>query len=268
MKHLIPEFEKLRARYPAGFESSFVLPCLRRVQEYRGYVADSDIDALVEYHQMGFNLVGSGEPTRVQTGVVSHDFFEVIGVMPILGRAFQPDDDRKDAPAVLILSYAYWKNVLGGDPHVVGRAFEMNDRVHTVVGVLPNVPQYPEDNDVYMPISACPFRSAPATVADRTARMVSAIGRLGPGVGLERARGELAGVAGRMVAAHPADYRGAAGFTATALPVKDELTRQARPTLAAELQKHSKARWQKPTCGARKSPVPVVSAYCEGNSPR
>ena len=49
MKHLIPEFEKLRARYPAGFESSFVLPCLRRIQEDRGYVADRDIDALVEY---------------------------------------------------------------------------------------------------------------------------------------------------------------------------------------------------------------------------
>ena len=49
MKHLIPEFEKLRARYPAGFESSLVLPCLRRIQEDRGYIADSDIDALVEY---------------------------------------------------------------------------------------------------------------------------------------------------------------------------------------------------------------------------
>jgi NADH-quinone oxidoreductase subunit E len=49
MKHLIPELEKLRIRYPAGFESSFVLPCLRRIQEDRGYVADSDIDALVEY---------------------------------------------------------------------------------------------------------------------------------------------------------------------------------------------------------------------------
>ena len=49
MKHLIPEFEKLRARYPEGFESSFVLPCLRRIQEDRGYVADADIDGLVEY---------------------------------------------------------------------------------------------------------------------------------------------------------------------------------------------------------------------------
>jgi NADH-quinone oxidoreductase subunit E len=49
MKHLIPEFEKMKARYPAGFESSLVLPCLRRIQEDRGFVADSDIDALVEY---------------------------------------------------------------------------------------------------------------------------------------------------------------------------------------------------------------------------
>ena len=49
MQHLIPEFERLRGRYPAGFESSFVLPCLRRIQEDRGYVADGDIDGLVEY---------------------------------------------------------------------------------------------------------------------------------------------------------------------------------------------------------------------------
>jgi NADH-quinone oxidoreductase subunit E len=49
MKHLIPEFDALRARFPAGFESSLVLPCLRRVQEDRGYVADADIEALVEY---------------------------------------------------------------------------------------------------------------------------------------------------------------------------------------------------------------------------
>jgi NADH-quinone oxidoreductase subunit E len=49
MQHLIPEFERLRVRYPVGFESSFVLPCLRRIQEDRGYVADTDIDGLVEY---------------------------------------------------------------------------------------------------------------------------------------------------------------------------------------------------------------------------
>jgi NADH-quinone oxidoreductase subunit E len=49
VKHLVPEFDRLRARYPAGFESSLVLPCLRRIQEDRGYVADEDIDGLVAY---------------------------------------------------------------------------------------------------------------------------------------------------------------------------------------------------------------------------
>ena len=49
MKHLIPEFEKLKARFPKGFESSLVLPCARRIQEDRGYIADSDIDGLTEY---------------------------------------------------------------------------------------------------------------------------------------------------------------------------------------------------------------------------
>ena len=47
----------------------------------------------------------------------------------------------------------------GGDPSVVGQVFRMNDKPHTVVGVLPPIPGYPEDNDVYMPVSACPFRS-------------------------------------------------------------------------------------------------------------
>jgi predicted permease len=201
----------------------------KEIDDYRRQTPS--LEALVEYHQMGFNLLDASGASRVRTGVVSHDFFDVIGVAPILGRTFRAEDDRKDAPAVLILSYAYWQNALGGDPHVVGRAFEMNDKVHTVVGVLPPVPQYPEDNDVYMPVSACPFRSAPEMAEDRTMRMVSAIGRIKPGVRLERVRHDLALVGSRMIAAYPDAYPKAAGFGVTALSVKDELTRHARPTL-------------------------------------
>ena len=62
---------------------------------------------------------------------------------------------------MLVLSYPYWKARFGGDPGIIGRHFRMNDKVHTVVGVLPPVPQYPEENDVYMPASSCPFRSSP-----------------------------------------------------------------------------------------------------------
>jgi hypothetical protein len=105
-------------------------------------------------------------------------------VTPLLGRTFRADDDSKNAPAVLVLSYAYWQHAVGGDPAIVGRTFELNDRIHTVVGVLPPIPQFPQSDppdDVYMPPSACPFRSNPQTIQNRNARMLTAIGRLRPG---------------------------------------------------------------------------------------
>ncbi len=203
----------------------------KEVADYRAQAAT--LDAVVEYHQMSFNLLGRGDASRVQTGVVSADFFDVLGLRAVLGRTFVASDDSKDAPPVLVLSYDYWQRALGGDPHVVGRTFEMNDKVHTVVGVLPPVPQFPQENDVYMPVSACPFRSSPSMAEDRTMRMVSAIGRLRPGVSVARASADLAVIARRMAAADPAAYKGAdgAGFTTVALSVRNELTRRARPTL-------------------------------------
>ena len=206
------------------------------VKEITDYRAQTEsLDAVVEYHQMSFNMLGRGEATRVQTGVVSANFFEVLGVTPLLGRSFREDDDSKNAPAVLMLSYSYWKNALGGDPSVVGRTFELNDRIHTVVGVLPPIPQFPASdppNDVYMPPSACPFRSNPQNIANRSFRLLSAIGRLKPGASLERARHELAVVNSRLGAEYPEAYDTAhTGFTASALSVQDELTREARPTL-------------------------------------
>src|SRR6185369_13009325 len=92
---------------------------------------------LSEYHSMWFILLGRAEPERVQTGVVSDNFFELLGVKPMLGRTFRPGEDKPGAPAVLVLSYEFWQRSFGGDPNVVGQTFEMNNRPHTVVGVLP-----------------------------------------------------------------------------------------------------------------------------------
>ena len=101
------------------------------------------LQSIVEYHSMPFILLGRGEPRRVQTGVVSANYFDVLGVKPLLGRGFRAGEDQTGAEPVLVLSYAFWQNRLGGDPGIVGRTFEMNDRIHTVIGVLPPVPQYP-----------------------------------------------------------------------------------------------------------------------------
>jgi putative ABC transport system permease protein len=180
---------------------------------------------------MWFVLLGRGEPERVQTGVVSWNYFDVFGVKPVAGRTFREDDDEPGADAVLVLSHSYWRSRFGGDPDVVGQVFEMNDRPHTVIGVLPPIPQYPVENDVYMPVSACPFRSAESMRTTRNARMVQAFGRMRPGASLTSSATDLAMVAANLQQAYPQDYPVSAGFTATALGLREEMTRGFRPTL-------------------------------------
>ena len=131
----------------------------KEMDDYRQSRSLSDV---VEFHNMFFTLLGRAEPERVSTGVVSANYFDVLGVKPIHGRTFVASDDAPGAPAVLVLSNGYWGRSFGGDPGIVGKVFRMNDRPHMVVGVLPPVPQYPLEVDVYMPSSACPFRSSPA----------------------------------------------------------------------------------------------------------
>jgi putative ABC transport system permease protein len=186
---------------------------------------------LVEYHSMSFTLFGHGDPERVRTGVVSANFFDLFGVQPLLGRTFLPPDDRLGAPPVLVLSYEYWKNNFGGDPKIVGKTFEMNDKIHTVVGVLPPVPQYPNENDVYMPTSACPFRSSPQMTENRDHRMMEVFGRSKPDVPLSEVRADLSTIAGRLKSEYPKSYPDGMGYAAAASPLQEALTHQARPTL-------------------------------------
>ena len=165
----------LRQQRPlAGIQAQGFSPL--EMEDYRQQA--KTLESIVEYHNMWFVLLGRGEPERVATGVVSWNYFDLFGVRPVAGRTFRSGDDAHGADAVLVLSNAYWKSRFGGDPNVVGQVFEMNDRPHTVIGVLPPIPQFPDENDVYMPVSACPFRSSEGVRTNRNARMVQAFGRL------------------------------------------------------------------------------------------
>jgi putative ABC transport system permease protein len=205
---------------------------VKEIIDYRDQL--DSLDGFVEYHGMSFTLLNRGEPDRVLTGVVSANFFDVLGVQPLFGRAFVDTDDDLGAEAVLLLSYPYWQQRFGGDPDIVGTVFEMNDRPHTVVGVLPPIPQYPRDNDVYMPTSACPFRARGEARMheDRTAfRGMVAFGRLRDGVGTQQFGADLATVAGRLEQDFPEVYEPGSGYTAVTTPLTDELTGAARPML-------------------------------------
>lgn len=200
------------------------------VQELEDYrQRNRTLDGVAEYHSLWFTLFDRGNPERVQSGVVSSNFFEVMGIRPILGRGFAPGELRGGEP-VLLLSHAFWQSHFDGDPAVIGRTVEMNDRIHTIVGVLPDdLPQYPGDNDVWMPWYACPWRTSDGWQENRDQRLLTAIGRLGPAVSLGQAEDDVDRIAREMQAEHPEAYPGSGGFGTTLSPLKTVLTDEARP---------------------------------------
>lgn len=202
---------------------------VHEIEDYRSL--NSTFTDVVEYHAMTFTLLGIGEPTLVQTGVVSARFFDVLGMKPVLGRGFTTADDRLGAQPVMLLSYEFWRDRFGSDPEVIGNGFTMNDRVHTVIGVLPPMPQYPDRNDVYMPTSQCPTRSAASFIADRQARLMTVFGVLRPDASLEDARTDLGSVAATLSARYPDVYTAIKGYDAEISSLKEDLVARARPTL-------------------------------------
>jgi putative ABC transport system permease protein len=201
---------------------------VKEVLDYREQ--NQTLDAVVEHHSMSFTLLGGAEPQRVQTGVVSANFFDVLGVKPLYGRTFVAGDEEHGADAVIVLSHKYWQQSHGGDPNVVGRVFQMNNRPHTVIGVLPPIPQYPAEEDVYMPTSQCPTRSSDQFIASRTSRMMSVFGRLKPGVPVAQAQADVSAIADRLQQQYPDAYPSNSGYAAAVAPLQEELTRRAKPT--------------------------------------
>jgi predicted permease len=202
--------------------------------DYRERAKDV-FDGLVEYHQMNFDLINRGEPDRVSTGVVSHNFFDLLGIKPIIGRTFVQSDDVEGAEAVLILSHTYWRTKFGADPNIVGQVFEMNDRPHRVIGVLPNVPHYPQENDVYMPVLACPFRAAGERQMAQNRRAFAALnvfGRTRDGVSPQQAASAVESICHTFTQDNQPIYRPeTSGFRATTVPVREALTSGARELL-------------------------------------
>ncbi len=188
-------------------------------------------ESIVEYHSMPFTLLGEGLPERVDTGVVSASFFEVLGVRPVAGRLFLPGEDAIGAAPVLLLGHEYWRRRYQGSPGVVGRLVEMNDRSHRIVGVLPPLPRFPQPNDVFMPVSSCPFRSSAGTATSFSARMVGALALLRPEATLEGASDELAEIAGRLRRERAEAFYEIETHQISAVPLTEAITRSARPAL-------------------------------------
>jgi putative ABC transport system permease protein len=187
-----------------------------------------------DFSTIGFTMIGLGEPREVRAGVVGGNYFEVMGLHPVLGRLIGPQDDGPKAAGVVVLTYRFWNTVLKKDPTVLGKVVRLGsfgERSAAIIGVLePSVP-YPADTEIIANVVTSPHHLSATMVQGRIHRMTELFGRLAPGVTLDQARAELRTVHAAMKKYHPEDYSTQADFRIDAKLLRDEITSGARTVL-------------------------------------
>lgn len=199
------------------------------IDEYRQQ--SSSLEAVAEFSAMTFTMLGYETPRRVRAGIVTGNYFGVMGLSATLGRTVGREDDGEGAPSVIVLSHAYWRRVFASDPGVIGKTVEINGRIATFVGVAEPAPPYPERTDIYVNMGTSPHHVSAAMSDDRIHRMTEVFARLSPEATVESARAEVATITARIHAEYPEAYDAGSGFEVTVTPLKTQLTSRARPTL-------------------------------------
>src|SRR5271163_4408454 len=187
-----------------------------------------------DFSQMSFTMVGLGEPRGVQGGVVSGNYFEVMGLRPVLGRLIGPQDGGPDAAGVIVLTYRFWSTVYKKDPSVIGKTVRLSstgDRSATVIGVLEPCVPYPAETEIISNLVTSPHHLSATMVTGRVHRMTELFGKLAPGATLDQARSELRTVYASMEKDHPDAYPDNGGYRIDAKMLRDEITSGARTVL-------------------------------------
>jgi predicted permease len=165
--------------------------------DYEDWAAESrSFTCLAGFSRWTFNLAASGPPLRALGASVTGTFFTVLGVSPILGRTFRPEEDQPNGPRVAVLSYGLWQRDFGGARDVLGRKLSVDAVDYTVIGVMPPGFDVPSDVRFWKTLSFGHDRP-------RAARMLRTIGRLAPGATLASAQGEMNGIAHHLEALYP-----------------------------------------------------------------
>lgn len=211
----------LYGKYPGDDRSPIAYP------NFLDWQRDNrSFSSIALYHNEDYNFTGTGEAERISGYMVSAGFFETLGVNPVLGRNFRPDDDHVGAAPVVILGGGFWKRRFGSSPDIVGKSINLNGSSYAIVGVIPaTFSFYGHDRDVYTPIG----QWNDPTFHDRRIVFSSGMfGRLKPGVTLSAARADLANVTRNLAAAYP---EANAGIGATLLSMKEDMVGNVQPLL-------------------------------------
>ena len=172
--------------------------------DYQDWVRDSRaFEELSARRDASMNLTGAGDAVQVQAAVTSASFFNALRVDAVVGRLYAESECQPGRDAVAVLNYGFWQRRFGGDAGVLGRQIELDQRVYTVIGVLPKSVQYPSTADVFLPLAP-----TPAQLQDRKEHNYAVMGRLRDGVTVGQAQAEMRTIAERIAKAYPATNTG------------------------------------------------------------
>src|SRR5213082_1349846 len=202
------------------------------IQDFKSSI--HSVSEFGDFSAIGMTMVGLGEPREIQAAVVDGNYFQVVGLHPVLGRLIGPQDDGPKAAGVVVLTYPFWTTALKKDPDVIGKQIRLESfdaRTATVIGVLePSIP-YPSDTAIMANIVMSAHHLDATMVTGRVHRMTELFGRLAPGASLDQARAELRSVYGAMTKAHPEAYPPKAQYQISAKLLRDQITSGARTVL-------------------------------------
>jgi putative ABC transport system permease protein len=155
------------------------------------------LEGIAAMDQATFIITGGDKPERYLGGLISADAFSFMGVQPILGRLFRPEEDELNAAPVALIGFQVWQEHFGADKGVVGKTIPINGKQVTVIGVMPKGWRFPEICDIWMPLQM-QEKEHP-----RGNFFLDCMGKVKKGVSIEQARAELEAITGRIAAQHP-----------------------------------------------------------------
>ena len=170
-----------------------------------------------------FEVTGKGKAETIRAGRVTSGFFSVLGVQPIYGRVFLPEEDQPGRNKELILSYKAWQTRSGSDPNVVGRTVTLEGSPYVIVGVMGPKMTKPDFAEVWTPLGMTAEEAAV-----RGEHHFLAIARLKPGVSISQAQAEMNTISHRLEQSYPADDK---GWGASVISLREDLVGDVRPAL-------------------------------------
>ncbi|MFN8060467.1 MAG: ABC transporter permease [Vicinamibacterales bacterium] len=189
------------------------------------------LQSLGAFKSVRYAFKGREEPIDVAGVRATVDLFDVLGVRPVMGRGFQPEDSTPGRDKVALVSDGFWRRQLGGDPAVIGRVIELDAQRYDIVGVMPSDFGFPPGQpvNVWTPLT---FNNADAHDSSRGSRGLNVVGRLAAQATAAQAEQELASIADALASQYPETNK---GWSVRLVPAREQLVESVRPALLVVL---------------------------------